>query len=150
MKTLLYESWVIEYDDVLTRSIYNDLTSGTENCGCQLCINFSHARGSVYPDSFKKMLDQLGIDAEKETEICQFNRLSPGWHLYAGWFHFVGTIKKAPSDELTYKQVPDESDFSWYFRSKKDLLPKAFGQNPVVQLNWIGKVPWVIDAEEPT
>lgn len=151
MKTLIYESWVIEYDDVLTRNIYNDLIGGAENCGCELCRNFSHARRSVYSDCLKKMLGQLCISAEKEAELCYFYRLSPGWHLYKGWFHFIGTIKeKPPSDELLiYKQVPDELDFAWSFSSKQDLIPKAFGRNPVVQLDWIGKVPWVIDTEEP-
>lgn len=152
MKTLIYESWVIDYDDILTREIFKDVISGPQHCGCGHCENFILARDQVYPESLKKMLGRLGISAEKEAEICYFCRLSPGWHLYKGWFHFIGTIKeKSPSDELLiYKQVPDELDFAWCFSGKQHLIPKAFGRNPVVQLDWIGKVPWVIDTEEPT
>jgi hypothetical protein len=150
MKTLKYETWVIEYDDALTRSIYRNITGGTKTCTCLYCDNFSCARDSVYPDDFKKLLDQLGIDPEKETEVFQYNRISPGWHLYGGWFHFVGSIKENFSLEQIYPQVPDFLDFDWSFRDEISLLPKAFGQNPVVELDWIGKVPWVINAEEPT
>jgi hypothetical protein len=152
MKTLKYETWVIEYDDALTRDIYRNITGGTKTCTCLYCANFSLARESVYPDDFKKLLDQLGIDSEKEVEVFQYNRITPGWQLYGGWFHFVGSIKEnyTLDNGLILNQVPDFLDFTWLFTDRITLLPKPFGQNPVVQLDWVGKVPWVIDAEEPT
>jgi hypothetical protein len=152
MKTLIYESWVIGYDDVLTREIFKDVISGPQRCGCGNCENFILARDQVYPESLKKILNQLGIDYQKETEISHFNRVRTGCHFYGGWFHFVGQIQKAPEDEGAniYGRVPEELDFAWSFSNKQYLIPEAFGRNPVIQLDWIGKVPWVIDTEEPT
>lgn len=150
MKTLIEKSWGIEYDAVLTEQVYKCLASSPEECVCENCKNFLLARKNVYPENFKRMLEQLGIDYKKEIEICYFQRIRPGWHLYKGWFHFVGHIRNMPSDEGTriYKLVPDFKDFAWSFTNKQDLVPEAFGQSPVVQLEWIGIVPWVIDLPE--
>jgi hypothetical protein len=150
MNTLIYESWVIDYDDELTREIFKDVISGPLSCKCGNCKNFTQAREQVYPENFKKVLNQLGIDYQKETEVFQITRIKAGWHLYGGWFHFAGQIKKASENEELSMcgRDSEKPDFVWSFNNKQDLIPKAFGQNPVVQINWNGKVPWVIDMEE--
>lgn len=151
MKSMRYKSWEIEYDEMLTRQIYKKLISGPEKCVCDNCKNFLLARENFYPESLKEILNQLGIDYKKETELCYFNRIETGWHLYKGWFHFVGKFQKPPKDNdlRIYEMVPDFEDFAWSFFDKRDLVPEEFGNNPVVQLEWIGILPWVIDEEEP-
>ena len=187
MKIIEHNKWIVEYDDHLTRKIYKSLTGGPEDCICGNCKNFLLARENFYPDDFKKVLNQLGIDSKKETEIFQSYRVKPGWHLYQGWFHFVGNILKSPQVdhntiyeqvpfykgwfrfignilkgpqvdlkssqadfESIYYQVPEFKNFGWTFSTNKDLISDAFEQNPVVQLEWIGLVPWVIDSPEPS
>ena len=152
MKALTYESWIIEYDDMFTQQILKNVVSGPQSCGCGNCKNFILARDKVYPDDLKKLLEQLGIDYQKETEICHFNRIKAGQHFYGGWFHFVGEIKET----FEYKviniggRVPDIENFAWSFSERHDLVPKEFGQAPVVQLDWLAVVPWLMESEEPT
>lgn len=151
MKNMRYKSWGIEYDEMLTCQIYKKLISGPEKCDCDNCKNFLLARENLYPESLKEILNQLGIDYKKEAELCYFNRVKPGWHLYKGWFHFVGKLQNPPRDNdlRIFELVPDFEDFAWSFFDKRDLVSEEFGNNPVVQLEWIGIVPWVINKEEP-
>ncbi len=152
MKIIEYNKWEIEYDDYLTQKVYKSLTSGPEDCVCENCKNFLLAREDFYPEDFKKVLNQLGVDSKKEVEITWFNRIKPGWHLYSGWFHFVGNILKIPQFgyKTIYEQAPEFKNFAWDFSVRKHLISSAFEQNPVVQLEWIGLVSWVIDLPEPS
>ncbi len=151
MKTLTYETWSLNYDDMLTRKLFRDVVSGPEECACDPCKNLVLSREQIYPKDLMTMLDRLGIDYQKETELCYFNRVKPGWHFYKGWFHFVGQIQEAPDDggKGIYGCVPDAESFAWSFRDKPDFVPKAFGEHPVVQLDWVALVPWLLDTEEP-
>jgi hypothetical protein len=40
-----------------------------ERCGCSSCLNFAAQRTTVYPQDFLVLLNQLGIDPEKEGEF---------------------------------------------------------------------------------
>ncbi len=151
MKPLKSRPEIVAYEDVLARNCVRDVISGPEMCVCDQCKNFVQGREQIYPKRLMTMLDRLGIDYQKETELCYFNRVKPGWHFYKGWFHFVGQIQEAPDDagDGIHMRVPDRESFAWSFRDKHDLVPKAFGQHPVVQLEWLAIVPWLLDAEEP-
>jgi hypothetical protein len=59
----------IGYDRDRTAAIYGSLRGFAENCGCIFCRNFAAQRNVVYPAPFKTLLEQLGIDANKEGEI---------------------------------------------------------------------------------
>jgi len=151
MKIIEYNGWKIEYDDYSTRKIYKSLTGEPEDCVCNNCKNFILARENFYPEDFKKVLNQLGIDSKKEAELCYFQRIKPRWHHYSGCFFFVGNILKRPQFvyDTTYEQVPEFKNFAWTFTTDKYLIPDAFGENPGVQLQWTGLVPWVIDLPDP-
>ena len=57
----------IRYDRVATARAYAGLACGfVEKCGCVDCRNFSVQRGSIYPASFRALLEQLDIDPDKE------------------------------------------------------------------------------------
>lgn len=148
MKILEYESSVIEYDDLLTREIIKDFVSGPQECTCCFCRNFLLAREQVYTEDFKKLLSQLGINYTKEIEVFQYYRISPGKQLYGGWHNFVGKIQMQDEKEV-HNLVPDIKNFAWSFNEKHILIPKEFGNNPVVQIQWTGIVPWLLDEIEP-
>lgn len=63
-----------------------------EECGCIFCKNFAAQRNLVYPASFRTLLEQLGIDPNKEGEAFEYGPVKDGCHLYGGWFHFVGQL----------------------------------------------------------
>ena len=61
---------VVCYDSVRTRAAYAAMKNGSaERCGCLYCRNFLAQRSTVYPEGFRILLDQLGIDPEKEGEV---------------------------------------------------------------------------------
>lgn len=62
----------IGYDSARTRVTYAVMKSGSaERCGCPYCRNFIAQRSAVYPEKFRKLLDQLGIDPEKEGDVYE-------------------------------------------------------------------------------
>jgi hypothetical protein len=92
-------------------------------------------------------LNELGIDPRKDAEVYHSARLSPGKHLYGGWYHFVGTLEETGD----FPTVDFGSDFSaWMRRASAPRLP-SLKEVPVVQLEFSAKaVPWLLEEPEPT
>jgi hypothetical protein len=81
----------IRYDREATAVVYASLKHGfAEECGCDFCKNFAAQRHLVYPPAFRTLLEQLGIDPNKEAEAYE-----GGPHFYGGWFYFVGEMVTA-------------------------------------------------------
>jgi hypothetical protein len=60
---------VIRYDREATVAAYCAVRSGgADRCSCVYCRNFAAQRANVYPPDFRALLDQLGIDPNKEGE----------------------------------------------------------------------------------
>ena len=60
----------IRYDPDATAAIYATLRNGwAEDCGCVGCRNLLAQRDEVYPAAFKELLQRLGIDPNKESEV---------------------------------------------------------------------------------
>ena len=134
----------IRYARERTRMAYSAVKSdGAEECSCLYCRNFAAQRSTAYPENFRLLLDQLGIDSEKEGEVYE---CSPEGtlNLYGGWFYFAGELIE-PGERLT----DAGSGFQYYFVDAKHLpAPKAdFGRN-VAAVEFYAKLPWVI-AERP-
>jgi hypothetical protein len=63
---------VFRFDRERTRLAYSSMKSGdAERCGCTYCLNFAAQRSTAYPEVFRLLLDQLGIDPEKEGEVYE-------------------------------------------------------------------------------
>jgi hypothetical protein len=63
----------IRYDRDRTAAAYRTLEHGfAEKCGCLFCKNFAAQRNLVYLVSFRALLDQLGIDPNKEGEAFEY------------------------------------------------------------------------------
>jgi hypothetical protein len=118
----------------------------TEKCGCADCRNFRLARGQVFPPAFVALLDQLGIDPEKEAEVYRNGRLPSGRHYYGGWYHFVGTLDETGD----FAPVDFGGGFTaWVCRSSAFRLASLKTAN-VVQLEFLSDaVPWLLDEPEP-
>src|ERR1035438_1387315 len=85
----------IRFDRTLTRAAYSAVPGGgAERCGCLYCLNFAAQRSSVYPDEFRSLLKQIGIDHEKEGEVYEVGP-EGDVRIYGGWFYFAGEVLKS-------------------------------------------------------
>jgi hypothetical protein len=132
----------IGYDGERTRAAYAAMKNGSaERCWCPYCRNFAAQRSTVYPESFRLLLDELGIDPEKESEVYEG---SPEGSLvgYAGWFFLAGELIE-PGERMT-DAAPG---FQYFFARRRPTPQGDFGQE-VLALEFSTKLPWVI-SEKP-
>jgi hypothetical protein len=131
----------IRYDRNATAAVYETLEHGNaEDCGCIFCKNFAIQRELVYPASFRALLEQLGIDPNKEGEIFECGPVEDGCHLYGGWFYFVGDMVTA--GERNYN-APDSPQFEFFFTSVGPDAP-AFRGRPRLTIEFTVHVKWVL------
>ncbi len=56
---------IIRYDRERTERAYSAMPGGNaERCGCSACLNFAAQRSTAYPESFRRLLERLGVDPE--------------------------------------------------------------------------------------
>jgi len=117
---------IIRYDRGQTRMAYSAMRVGwAERCGCSYCLNFAAQRATAYPENFRLLLNQLGIDPEKEGEVYE---CGPDGQLraYGGWFFFVGELIEAG------ERMTDATPGFQYFFTDAKRLPSPqvdFGKN---------------------
>ena len=97
----------------------------------------------MYPAEALALFDRLGITYNREAESYHNGRLESGLHSYGGWFHFVGTIEEG---ENNFERIGEH--FSICLSSHTALIPRVFGEQPVVQLEFETEVAWVIGGAE--
>jgi hypothetical protein len=131
----------IEYDSQSTRQAYAGRTTGSpEECGCLDCRNFIAARHHVYSEKALNLFTQLGINADREAEIYHNGQLASGLHSYGGWFHFAGKLLLGSANEF----VSLSEHFQVAVTSRVQLVPATFKGLPLLQLEFLAEVPWVI------
>jgi hypothetical protein len=136
----------VRYDREATVAIYGSLEHGfAEKCGCMFCKNFAIQRDVVYPASFRVLLEQLGIDPNKEAEAFEYGPVEDGpvedgCHLYGGWFYFVGEMVTAGE---VNRNAPDSHRFEYYFTSVGPDAP-AFRGGPRLTIEFETHVKWVL------
>jgi hypothetical protein len=91
----------------------------------------------VYPQDFRTLLNQLGIDPDKEGEAFDMigpydDRIRPT----GGWFYFVGEfIDKG-------ERLIQNGDFQYWFQPSFPRPPDCFGQS-VIAIEFKAQVPWL-------
>jgi len=153
MTTIEFREWELIVDKELTELTYDSISiGGPESCGCIDCKNFVNNREIIYPDEIKKLLNDLGIDYQKECEICHYCKQDDGFHLYGGWFHFKGAFKGKDCTNLTvtngytFDLTPINDKFSIGFRYDSALSFFDDIEN-LVQIEFEAKTPWTIEKE---
>jgi len=135
----------VRYDPEQTMKAYSAMRTGDpERCGYSYCLNFASQRGTVYPESFRPLLDQLGVDTQKEGEVYECGPDGP-LRVYGGWFYFVGEF----IERGEYRATDVATGFQYWFADGKALPAPAaeFGAN-VLAVEFLTKLPWVI-SEKP-
>ena len=140
MERLQLGDQVIRFDRNRTRQAYSSIKSGdAERCGCLYCRNFAAQRRTAYPEVFRSLLDQLGIDPEKAGEVYE-SGADGSLRMYGGWLYFAGEL--VCSGE---RMTDTGSGFQYWFADAKGLpKPEAdFGANVLAVEFWT-RLPWVI------
>ena len=101
------------------------------------CRNFIAQRDTLYPESFRVLLDQLGIDAEKEGEVYEYGTDLPT--PYGGWFYLAGELIE-PGERMT----DAGRDFQYFFR--RSHIPNGIADfgDEVLALEFTTRLSWVI------
>src|SRR5207244_9907471 len=125
-----------------TAAIYARLRAGwAEDCGCVGCRNLLAQRDEVYPSAFRELLQQLGIDPNKEAEAVADGPLENGLHHYGGWFFFVGEMITA-GEQLSYAS---DSPLFAYFFTRRGPCPKEFLERLKLAIEFEAHIKWVLD-----
>lgn len=131
----------IRYNREATVAKYQSMERGyAEKCGCVFCRNFAAQRDAIFPASFRALLDQLGIDPNKEGEAFEYGPVEPGVHLYGGWFHFVGEIVVWGEGINT---TPDPSPFQFFITTAGPPAPEFRGE-PRLSVEFTARVKWLL------
>ena len=103
-KIVSFENWKFEVDINRTKEVYKSplLKGSADYCKCYPCQNFIINRENIYPKVFLKLLNELGIEKTKESEIYHICNLNNGFHMYGGWFHFKGKIIAGEDCKINY------------------------------------------------
>jgi len=131
----------VRHDRDRTAAVYGSLEHGfAEKCGCIFCRNFAAQRNLVYPSSFRALLEQLGIDPNKEGEAFEYGPVEDGCHLYGGWFYFVGEMVAAGERNCN---APDAHHFEFFFTTAHPN-PRAFRDGPMLAIEFTTHVKWIL------
>lgn len=152
---MLFEfgQYKVDVDVKRTSSFYNTASHVSNGCSCDGCQNFEKAV-DVLPQVIIDLFSELGIDMKKVCE-CYVNRKSEdGTLFYGGFYHLCGTLVAGQSawistDAATSHFDEDDtfsvtSEFHISFEEDVDLLEKDF-PTPVLQLEFLANIPWVLD-----
>lgn len=140
--------WRLDVDVETTRRVTRRLQFLDSPCDCAPCRNFQ-AAVELLPRPLLDLLCQLGTSADKPAEIYYCCPNSDGTHKYGGWYHITGQILSG-WDEATgypFHQLGDQ--VSIYFSSRQvHLVPNGF-PHPIVQLEFLADIPWVLKEQPP-
>ena len=96
-----------------------------------------------------ELLVMLGIDPAKPAELCHYGT-SGNPMPTQGWFHFVGHLdegadawRQLGESSYTLDAEPFPEIESIGFSSRLALVPEAFADQPLVQLEFEATIPWV-------
>jgi hypothetical protein len=131
---------LVRHDRKATVAAYQALSTGSaDQCGCVYCRNFTAQRANIYPQTFRALLDQLGIDPDKEGEI--YDGIGPfevAVRPTGGWFYFVGELIE-PGEKLV-----QAGNFQYWVQPAFPRAPACFGES-VAAIEFSAQIPWVLE-----
>jgi hypothetical protein len=90
------------------------------------------------------LLEQLGIDPNKEGEAFEYGPVADGCHLYGGWFYPVGEIVTAGERNTYAPDATEDAHHFEFFFTRSHPVAKAFGGGPVLAIEFTTHVKWVL------
>lgn len=153
LRVIAIEPWIVEGDPKRTAHVYRMAKRWLPNdCSCQECLNFQQLGERAYPDEFRRVMGNLGVDTHKAAEIYG-TRVKGNVH-YGGWFHCVGKLLGEPQGRLETSARDTRlalrtlgKDFSFYLIEAATLAFREFGNEPLVQIEFESTLPWVLSRK---
>ena len=148
-----FHGWRFLVDLETTRAAYaTSKRRGARDCTCLYCKNLVAARAREYPEELRDFLGAVGVDPHLEAEVWEAGPLDKGLSMNAGWWHFAGDVES--EGEPSIRLRPNSSGFSrdWSLTvlpGQRSLALDTFGSAPLVQVEFVALVPWVLDAPYP-
>jgi hypothetical protein len=109
----------------------------------------------AFPKTFRTFCASAGVDLLYPSEVFHNARVASLRHSYGGWFHLAGSIVSGRLGWLATSPTSWSADFERLapdfavgLSSKRDLVPGAFGDAPVVQVDFDALLPWVLEVPE--
>ena len=160
MEPIRFRRWNLLSDPVATRHAYASLEIGwPEFCGCVHCKNYIRGRAATYPEEALRLFETLGIDPRREQQVIPYRPRGRADYQYGGCFSFVGTLVSGPdfwkiesdgrvsSDPQAFDAINDR--FGIGFTTRLSRRPTVFQAQPVVQVEFLATVPWVLERRMP-
>jgi hypothetical protein len=134
--------WLIEADIDKTREFYNKDISV---CNCLYCKNYVEACKNLMT-SGSDVFTKLGINPAKPAHLSEFPSEEARTRLYLGHYHLVGRVLEGElCTDTTFneKNTIEIDNFTVGFSEDLEFVPVGFS-NPVLQLSFDAKIPWVL------
>ncbi|MDP6539322.1 MAG: hypothetical protein QF903_11150 [Planctomycetota bacterium] len=90
--------WRLRCDPEATRALGGAAPAAADACGCPACENYVAQRGEALDTGLRADLEGLGIDPDRESELCHLGRREDGLHRYVCRFGFVGAVVGEPEE----------------------------------------------------
>lgn len=135
--------WTLEVDKEATAAAQQNMSG---ECQCGYCRNYRLASRDL-PTAFLSLLDSLGIDPARPSEISEVSENGDGTHLYLGMYHLVGRIISGPdyADNYTSKRYMPFNGFGLGFTAKQIVHNFAGSLHPpIVQIDCSVTVLWLL------
>jgi hypothetical protein len=124
-------------------------------CQCSGCRNYRVARDLIYTAPVLEFFAQFGIDTMKPAEIYEGGLVGDTFNCGC-WFQFAGTmatppqepvqtanmrVRKIITERAVYISEALQVDFT---DTVLGLVPPSFKGRPLVQLECLFKIPWLL------
>jgi len=138
-----FHGWIAEVDVEATKRAYASGGPGASaECGCSECANFAAAReaGYIYPAKVARLLEDMGVDLTRESEVFVESPAHRGSLVYGGWFNIAGELLEGPDEAVEIEQ-----GFELLACPEGAVVDDAFGEVPVFRIEFLALAP-VMDA----
>ena len=136
----------VDIDVERTRQFY--LEDGILDCPCDDCVNYVNAVDKL-PEPVKSFFDNIGVNIKNPAEISTLCAVSEKTVVYHGFYYVCGNV--LDNDNLGEEfDEDDESYYAiaphfWAYFLRKLALPEDTLPEPLVWLEFTGRIPWVLD-----
>jgi len=134
--------WLIEADIDKTREFYSKDISV---CNCLYCKNYVEACKNLRT-SASDVFTKLGINPAKTAHLSELPTEEARTRLYLGHYHLVGRVLEGElctDTNFNEKNTIEVTNFTVGFSEDLEFVPEEF-PNPVLQLSFDAKIPWVL------
>lgn len=142
-----FGSWRVDVDAERTRRWYESEPTVSQCCDCDGCVNYERA-ADLFPECLKVFFSALGADVKKPIEVYVNCANEDGTLFYGGWYHLCGTLLAEGEDIWQVAEgVPfGPRGFRVFFREDCHLVQENCPR-PVLQMEMIADIPWVLKKE---